>query len=106
MKKESTNKESSSKSGVPIPTKIKRIYSIRDVIKQKHRALIEDEIPCKSTDKKYISHYQRAVTKVHDDMTKKELEEAENIVELWNKQGAPADVKLKYVPRRFHQHVS
>jgi hypothetical protein len=95
INKESINKESSSDGGVPKPAKNKQVYSIRDVIKQKYQALIEDEIPYKSTDKQYISHYQRAVTNVHQNMTEGELEEAESIVELWNKNGALADVKLK-----------
>lgn len=79
----------------PKPSKIKQIYTIRDVIKQNHRALVEAEILYKSTDKDYIGSYQRAVTTVHRNMSNIELEEAENVVDLWNKQGAPPEVQLK-----------
>jgi hypothetical protein len=65
------------------------------VIKQNYQPLIEKEIEEKSTDKNYISKYQRAVTEVHQNMDEEQLEEAERIVDLWNKEGAPADVKLK-----------
>ena len=79
----------------PKAAKNKLVYSIRDVIKQNFRARIEEEIPDKSTNKEYISGYQRAVTAVHRNMTDEELLEAERIVELWNAEGAPAGVKLK-----------
>ena len=79
----------------PKPTKLKQVYTIRDVIKQNHRSLVEAEIPHKSTDKDYIGSYQRAVTAVLKNMAEEDLEEAEEIVELWNKQGAPPEVQLK-----------
>jgi hypothetical protein len=65
------------------------------VIKQHHRELVEAEIPYKPTDKEYIGSYQRAVTTVLNNMSEKELEEAEEIVDSWNKQGAPAEAQLK-----------
>jgi len=74
---------------------VKKVYTIRDVVKQNHRDLIEEEIPHKSNDKEYISNYQRAVTAVINKMTEEELEAAEKIVELWNEQGAPSDVQMK-----------
>lgn len=77
------------------PLKIKQEYTLRDVIKQNKRALIEAQIPCNPTDKEYIGHYQRAVTTVIRNMTNSELEKAEDIVGMWNKQGAPPDVQLK-----------
>jgi hypothetical protein len=83
--------------GEPKPSKIKSVYTVRDVIKQHHRELVEAEIPYEPTDKEYIGRYQRAVTTVQNNMTKKELKEMEKIVETWNKQGAPAEVQLKWV---------
>ena len=77
------------------PIKIKQVYTIRDVIKQSYRALIEDEIPFKPTDKDYISSYQRAVTTVLNNMSTTELEKVEETAEIWNKQGAPPQVQLK-----------
>jgi len=77
------------------PIKIKQVYTIRDVIKQSYRALIEDEIPFKPTDKDYISSYQRAVTTVINNMSTTELEKVEETAEIWNKQGAPPQVQLK-----------
>jgi hypothetical protein len=56
---------------------------------------VDDEIPFKSTDKQFIGSFQRAVTAVHENMTEEELEEANNIVDLWNSQGAPQDIQLK-----------
>ena len=43
----------------------------------------------------YLGSYQRAVTTVQKNMTESDLEEAQKIVNLWNVQGAPSDVKLK-----------
>lgn len=88
-------KEATADSGESKPKKIKQVYNIRDVIKQQHRDLVEKEIPYKSTDKEYLGSYQRAVTTVFQNMTESELEEAEKMVELWNKQGAPPEVQLK-----------
>jgi hypothetical protein len=71
------------------------LYTLRDVVKQHHRDLVEEEIPYAPTDKQYIGSYQRAVTTVLNNMTKKELKEAEKMVESWNEQGSPADVQRK-----------
>lgn len=77
------------------PKKVKKIYSIRDVIKQHYRARVDEEIPYKSTDKEYLGSYQRAVTTVLNNMTEEDLEEAQNMVDDWNKEGGPSDVQLK-----------
>jgi len=90
-------KDTTVKGGDPKPTKVKPVYSIRDVIKQHYRELVEAEIPYKPTDKEYIGSYQRAVTTVLKNMSEQDVEEAEEIVESWNKQGAPAEVQLKWV---------
>ena len=79
----------------PKPKKVKRVYNIRDVIKQNYKSLVENEIPYESTDKKYLGSYQKAVTKVLNNMSEEDLEEVENIVELWNKEGGPSDLQLK-----------
>ena len=79
----------------PKPKKIKQFYTIRDVIKEHYRELVEAEIPYKRGEKEYIGHYQRAVTSVLENMTDEEVEAAETILESWNKEGAPADVQLK-----------
>ena len=87
--------KSATESGDPKPVKIKQVYSIRDVIKQNYQDLIQDEIPYNSSDKCYLGSYQRVVTTVQKNMTESDLEEAQKIVDLWNVQGAPSDVKLK-----------
>ena len=91
------NKEATATSNKadPKPRKIKQVYTLRDVVKQHHRDLVEAEIPYQPTDPKYIRSYQWAVSTVLDSMTESELEEAEKMVELWNKQGSPAEVQLK-----------
>ena len=43
----SHKKASPSETGDPKPVKYKQVYTIRDVIKQRYRELIEDEIPYK-----------------------------------------------------------
>ena len=93
--KEFTKKETTEELGDQKPTKIKQVYTIRDVINQNYQALVQAEIPYQQSDKEYIGSYQRAVTTVHKNMTKKDLEEAEELVELWNRKGAPFDVQLK-----------
>jgi hypothetical protein len=77
------------------PKKVKPTYSIRDVIKQNYRELIEKEIPFESNDNRYLGSYQRAVTTVLNEMSDEDREEAEAILELWNEKGGPSDVQLK-----------
>lgn len=90
-------KESTVESGEAKPKKTKQVYTIRDVIKQNHRDLVEAEIPHKSNEKQYIAGYQCAVTAVLNNMDDDQREEAENLVDSWNKQGAPREVQLKLV---------
>jgi hypothetical protein len=79
------------------PTKIKQVYTVRDVVKQNHKELVEAEIPFKSTEKNYIGGYQRAVTNVIAQMGEEDLEKLEKIVDLWNEKGAPPEVQRKCV---------
>lgn len=79
------------------PKKVKLIYTIRDVIKQQYRDLVEKEIPHKSTDKEYLGQYQKAVSKVLNNMSDDQKEEAENLLNSWNKDGAPREVQIKWV---------
>lgn len=76
---------------------MKAVYTIRDVIKSLHPDLILAEIPYKSTDKEYIGSYQQALTKVVANLSEEDLEEAENMLEVWNEQGASPEVQLKCV---------
>jgi len=88
--------KASSAGGVaPKPVKIKQVYTIRDVIKQNYRELIEEKIPFKPTEKNYLSHYQAALTQVQNEMSDEDLGDIRKTVELWNEQGAPSEVKLK-----------
>lgn len=93
----SLSKASSAGGGDPKPVKIKQVYAIRDVIKQKYRELIEDKIPFKPTDKNYLSCYQAALTQVQNEMSDEDLGALQKIVDSWNEQGAPSEVKLKQV---------
>ena len=81
--------------GDPKPLKLEQVYTIWDVIKQHYQELVEADIPYKPTDKEYIGSYQHAVTTVLKNMSEKGIEEVEEIVDSWNKQGAPAEVQLK-----------
>lgn len=90
MKKKSTEEDDA-----PKPKKIKEVYTLRDVIKQNYKALVEAEIPYKSTDKEYLGSYQRAVTTVLANMEQEDLDEVQNILDAWNDQGAPPEVQLK-----------
>jgi hypothetical protein len=74
---------------------LKQLYTIRDVIKQNHRDLVEEKIPYKPNDQQYIASYQRAVTAVLDEMAEEDLANAENIAKDWSEQGAPPEVQLK-----------
>ena len=107
MKKKSTEEDDA-----PKPKKIKEVYTLRDVIKQNYKALVEAEIPYKSTDKEYLGSYQRAVTTVLANMDQEDLDEVQNILDAWNDQGAPPEVQLKWVDRifiywtsKFHQSI-
>jgi hypothetical protein len=77
------------------PKKVKQFYTIRDVVKDKYKSLIADQIPYESTHPKYIGRFQAAVTKVLNDLTEEDLEEAEKTLEEWNTEGAPSDVQVK-----------
>ena len=88
-------KEAEQDDGDRKPKKIKQFYTVRDVIKQNYKARIQAEISVEPTDKKYIGQYQLAVSTVLGKMTKKDHKEAEEIADLWNKQGAPPDLQLK-----------
>ena len=91
-------KEAEQDDGDRKPKKIKQFYTVRDVIKQNYQAHIQAEISVEPTDKKYIGQYQLAVSTVSTvlgKMTKKDHKEAEEIADLWNKQGAPPDLQLK-----------
>ena len=79
----------------PKPKKVKPLYNIRDVVKQNYRELVEEKIPFKPNDPKYIGSYQAAVTEVIQNMAEEDLAAVEEIAEEWSKQGAPAEVKLK-----------
>lgn len=97
--KGSPKKESSEEPQVDVkkPKKAKMVYTARDVIKYNHRELIDGEIALKSNDDRYLGGYQRAVTKVLEGMNDEEMEEIGNIVDTWNKEGAPSDLQLKSV---------
>ena len=88
-------KEAQPAAEAPKPKKLKPIYKLRDVVKKLYRWRIEDKIPYKSTEPEYLGRYQKAVSDVLDDMTEEELEEAETLLEQWNKEGGPSDLQLK-----------
>lgn len=74
---------------------MKQLYTVRDVIKQNCRALIEEKIPYDAKDSKYIGSYQRAVTAVQSEMTEENLAAAQELAKAWSEQGAPPEVQLK-----------
>lgn len=62
---------------------------------QNHPDLIKAEIPEKSGEKGFIGKYQSAVTAVIESMSESKTAKLEETAERWNKEGAPAEVKLK-----------
>ena len=91
MKKEDTPAEDNdSKPKNPKPN-----YNIRDVIKQKYSNCVQDENPYKPSDKSFVGNYQKAVSTVIEKLTEEERQEAEELLELWNEQGPPAEFQLK-----------
>ena len=68
--------------GDPKPMKLKQIYTIRDVIKQKYNTNVEVEISYQHGGKEYIRSYQHTVTTVLKNLSKKDMKEAEKMVEL------------------------
>lgn len=74
------------------PKKVKKFYTARDVVKYKHRDLIDQEIALKSNDPNYIGGYQRAVTTVLNGLDREEIEE---VVEMWNEEGGPSGLQQK-----------
>jgi len=93
--KGSINNESDNDDENPKPSKLKKTYTLRDVVKQVHHKQIEEAIPHKSTEKGYLGCYQRTLSTILNSLSNVELKEAENILDAWNKRGAPADVQLK-----------
>lgn len=66
-------------------------------MKQNYRDRVEAEIPHERNTKAFISGYQRAITKVTQNMNEEELEEAENMVKQWNQEGAPLELQQRYL---------
>jgi hypothetical protein len=79
------------------PKKLKHTYTIRDFIKENYRSLIDSQIPYPPGEPEYIARFQGAVTTVLNNLTEEDLEDAEKMVEQWNKEGAPSQVQLKLV---------
>ena len=79
------------------PKKVKPIYTIRDVIKHHFRDLIDEEIPYQPGEPEYIARFQATATTVLNNLSEEGLAEAENILEKWNKGGAPSEVQIKLV---------
>ena len=79
------------------PRKVKHTYTLRDVIKENHRSLIDSQIPYPPGEPEYIARFQAAVTTVLNNMTEEDLEDVQNTVEQWNQEGAPSQVQLKSV---------
>lgn len=77
------------------PRKRKQLYTIRDVIKENYRYLVDEEIPYKSGEPEYLARFQAAVTTVLNNMSEEDLEQVEDIVEQWNREGAPSELQLK-----------
>jgi hypothetical protein len=79
------------------PKKAKTTYNARDVIKYNHREKIDSEIAIKPNSKRYLGAYQRAVTTILAGMEDEEMEEIQNVVDLWNEEGAPSELQLKFI---------
>jgi hypothetical protein len=56
---------------------------------------VKAEIPFESSEKAFLGCYQRAVTTVENNMSSEVKKEVEELAELWNREGAPPDAKLK-----------
>lgn len=97
--KGSAKKESSKdvQDDVERPKKAKTTYNARDIIKYNHREKIDSEIAMKPNSKRYLGSYQRAVTTILAGMEDEEMEEIQNVVDLWNEEGAPSELQLKFV---------
>jgi len=61
---------------------------INDLITSKHPGL-------QKGDKAYPGIYQKAVTEFMTNMTKEETQEMEELLEEWQAEGPPLDVRLK-----------
>lgn len=79
----------------PKPTKIKQMYTVRDVVKQQYRSLVDEEIPFIPQTREYLGRYQRAVTTVLERMEGGERRKLEELAQSWNEQGAPREVQIK-----------
>jgi hypothetical protein len=77
------------------PKKVKSIYTIRDVIKYHYRDLIDGKIPYQPGEPEYLAKFQATATSVLKNLNEEDLEEAENILDKWNKDGAPSEIQLK-----------
>lgn len=93
--KRCVKKTSTGEGGSAKPGKVKQVYTIRDVIKNKYQELIEEYNPYKPTDKEFLGSYQKALSKVQEGMSKENLKDVQKIVDLWNSEGASSEVKLK-----------
>jgi hypothetical protein len=79
----------------PKPSKLKQTYTIRDVVMQMYPELVAAENPYSPSDRQYIGSFQRSVTNAVSKLDEDNLKEVEEMLEKWNKDGAPSEVQLK-----------
>jgi len=62
---------------------------------------LEELNPHKPNDREYLGSYQKALKAVLANLSEEDLEEAQKLVKLWNGEGAPSEVQLKWVLESF-----
>lgn len=77
------------------PKKVKQTYNIRDVIREKYSDEIKAANPYTPGDKEFVGNFGKALNSVMGNLNDDELKEAEELTDLWNEQGPPADFQLK-----------
>ena len=71
--------------------------TVRDVIKVSHQeqihALIAQETKEASGSADWLKHYPAALSKIMENLTEAELEEAEDTMKEWNEEGVPREIQ-------------
>lgn len=75
------------------------MYKTRDAVQVLYSKTIADKVAERSTSApgsgEYLALYPKVLSEVHDGLSKEDLARMEEIVQNWNKKGAPEALKKK-----------
>jgi hypothetical protein len=75
------------------------VYKIRDAVRVLYKKTIAEKVAERVTSgpgtPEYLGQYTKVLSEVHDGLSKEDMARMEETVEIWNKKGAPEELKKK-----------